>query len=48
MNACAYGTAAYGELLIGSIVSEGTTSDAFGVAAGFAAIGAVLILLVRR
>lgn len=48
MNACAYGTAAYGELLIGGIVSEGTTSDAFGVAAGFAAVGAVLILMVRR
>ncbi len=48
MNACAYGTAAFGEILIGGIVSEGTTSDAFGVAAGFAAIGAVLILMVRR
>ncbi len=48
MNACAYGTAACGEILIGKIVSEGTTSDAFGVAAGFAALGAVLILLVRR
>ncbi len=48
MNACAYGTAAGGEILIGGIVSEGTTSDAFGVAAVFATIGAVLILMVRR
>ena len=48
MNAFAYGTAAVDEILIGGIVSEGTTSDAFGVAAAFATIGAVLFLLVRR
>jgi OPA family glycerol-3-phosphate transporter-like MFS transporter len=48
MNAFAYGTAAVGEILIGGIVNVGSTSDAFGVAAGFAAIGALLILMVRR
>lgn len=48
MNACAYGTAAYGQKMIGDSVNDGMTSDAFALAAVFAAIGAVLILMVRR
>jgi OPA family glycerol-3-phosphate transporter-like MFS transporter len=49
MDACAYGFAAIGEVIIGAVIDEtGTTASVFPVTSAVCAAGAVCILFVRR
>ncbi|MCH7689104.1 MAG: hypothetical protein IH899_20920 [Planctomycetes bacterium] len=49
MDACAYGFAALGEIIIGSIIdATSSTASVFPVTSAVCAAGAVCILFVRR